>query len=81
MTTATFISKDQNWQDGATTYWFVLDGTDYGTEKTFENETFGVVDCVGKKSVVYADGQPVANDYEASIVLRDCKITDEIIFS
>lgn len=79
MTTANYISKDQNFQNESTTYWFILDGMDYGTEKTFESETFGIVDCNGKKSVVDVDGAPVANEYTVAIVLRECKITEEMI--
>jgi hypothetical protein len=81
MIAATFSSKDQNWQSGTTTYWFVLDGTDYGTNKTFDNETFGIVDCAGEKSVVEFDGAPVHNEYVDAIVLRVCKITDEMIYA
>jgi len=81
MTTANYISKDQHFQNASTTYWFILDGTDYGTGKTFESEEFGIVDCNGKKSVVDVDGAPVANEYTAAIVLRDCKITDEMIYA
>ena len=80
MIASTFISKDQNWQDGTTTYWFVLDGTDYGTGRHFNSELFGIVDCAGDKSVVEADGDSVSNEYLAAIVLRECKITDEMIF-
>jgi hypothetical protein len=79
MTTATFTGKDQHWANESTVYWFNLDGDDYGTEKTFENESFGIVDCNGQKTVVDVDGGTVLNEYVTAIVLRDCKITDEMI--
>ena len=79
MITAKFTGKDQNWANESTTYWFVIDGTDYGTEKTFENEEFGIVDCNGDTTVVDADGARTANEYVDAIVKRVCKITDELI--
>lgn len=81
MITATFSSKDRNWQNESTTYWFVINGTDRGTEKSFDNQTFGIVDCNGDKSVVEADGSPTSNEYITQIVLRDCKITDAMLTS
>ena len=77
MTTATFTGKNQNSQNGTTTYWFVLDGTDYGTDREFDNETFGIVDAGGVLSTVESDGAPTQNEYLAAIILRECKITPE----
>lgn len=74
-----YISKDQNFNNETTIYWFEIDGTDYGSEKTFDNETFGVADCNGHLAVVDNDGCPVLNDYIEMVVLRECKITDEMI--
>lgn len=74
-----YITKDQNWQAGTTTYWFDIDGTDYGTEKTFDNEIFSISDCNGNLTVIDVEGYPVQNEYVADIVLRECKITDEMI--
>ena len=42
------VSVDQNLSDETTTYWFYVDG-----------ETYGVVDCNGKRSLVDCDGYPV----------------------
>jgi len=77
MITANFSSKDHNSMDGATTYWFTLSGTDYGSNKTFNNEMFGIVDDGTTKSVVDCDGAPINNEFTVQIVLRECKITDE----
>ena len=74
-----YISKDQDWHNETTVYWFKIDGTDYGTEKTFEAETFGVADCNGNLTVIDIKGYPVENEYVANIVLRECKITDEMV--
>jgi len=84
MLTSTFNTKDQNWQDGTTTYWFTLDGHDTGTGLSFDAEridssVFGIVDRAGHKTVVECDGMPVPNDNISDIVLRECKITDEMI--
>ena len=74
--TVSFSSKDQDWIDGTTTYWFMLDGTDYNSEKTFVNDMFGIVDDGTTKSVVDCDGIPINHEFTATIVLRLCKITD-----
>ncbi len=79
MITATYTGKDQNFQDEQTIYWFEIDGTDCEAEKIFNSEIFGIVDCNGNKSVIYADGYPVQNKYVEMIVLSECKITDEMI--
>ena len=47
MATLTFVSKDQNWADGSTTYWFNVDG-----------EMYGVVESCGETSFVDCDGCP-----------------------
>lgn len=79
MTQATFKSKDQNWQDGTTTYWFAMAGTDNGTGKQFDGERFGIVDEAGIFSVVAEDNIPVQNEYLSTIVLRECKITQKLL--
>ena len=79
MIAVTFTSKDQNWQDGTTTYWFVLDGTDYGAGCGFDHEMFGIVDDSGNFSAVESDGTSIQNDHLTHIILRYCKITAKII--
>ena len=74
-----FNGKDQNWMNETTVYWFEIDGTDYGTEKTFDCQMFGIADCNGHLTVVDIEGYPVLNEYVVNIVLRECKITDEMI--
>jgi len=70
---AKHTSTDVNHADGSIVNWFVLNGTDSGTEINFNNETFGVVNCAGQKSVVDSDGATIANEYVSAIVLRTCK--------
>ena len=45
---ATYLSKDQNWQDGTTTYWF-----------EFVGEIFGVAESGQCSVIVDCDGYPV----------------------
>ena len=78
MIKAKFSSTAHNHLDGETTYWFTIDGTDYGTDKTFNNEMFGIADNGTTKTVLDHDAYPVENEYIKNIVLRDCKITDEM---
>ena len=67
MNNATYHSKDQNWMNGSTTYWFDIDGELYGV---VEGEGAGVVD---------SDGHPIDyNDDLRSDVERSCTVTDEM---
>ena len=64
---ATYIEKDQNWADGSTTYWFYLDGEQYGI---VEGENAGPVDV---------DGHPI--DYNEDLrvfVVGNCIVNDEM---
>ena len=61
-----------------TVYWFKIDGTAYDQFDTFA-AIVGVSDCNGHLTVVDVDGYPVLNEYVVNIVLRECKITDEMI--
>ena len=45
---ATYLTKDQNWQDETTIYWFDVNG-----------ETYGVTECCGESSVIDEDGYSV----------------------
>lgn len=47
MTTETYISKDQNWNDETTTYWFDVDGETYGVVESSYPTTKTVVDVDG----------------------------------
>lgn len=67
MSNATFITADQNWQDGQTIYWFDMGGETYGVAEGY-NE--GILDC---------EGYPI--DYNEALraeVERNCIVTDEI---
>lgn len=56
-------SKDQNWTDGTTTYWFDVDG-----------ETYGVVESEGQRTVVDCDGAPTTD-----FVADQFEITTEMV--
>jgi len=59
MANAIYISKDQNWQDEETVYWFQIEGEDYGTGAIFRGETFGVVESAGDTIFVDSEGYPI----------------------
>lgn len=67
MTTATFTTADQNYQNGTTIYWFEMDGETYGVA---EGDNEGILD---------SDGAPIDyNDTLRAEVERECIVTDEI---
>lgn len=78
MATATFIEKDQNWQDQTAIYWFELIGEDYGTGIEFEGETFGIAESGGASRVLDCDGCPLTNGHEELAVRRCAKVTDDL---
>jgi hypothetical protein len=62
---AKYISKDQNWNDGNTTYWFDVDGNEYGiVEEGFETYP------------VDHNSSPIENEYVASEIIESCVVTD-----
>ncbi len=68
MTTATFSIKDNNWQEASTTYWFDVDG-----------EQFGIRECGCETDVLDSDGCPVDyNEHLRNRVQRACVVTDEM---
>ncbi|BEO75158.1 MULTISPECIES: hypothetical protein [Serratia] len=54
---ATYISKDQNWNDGTTTYWFDVNGETFGVVHGGESWNAKVVDCDGAPSDQYTVDQ------------------------
>lgn len=76
---ATFLAKDNNWQDGTTIYWFALDGHDKGTDKEFEDEEFGIVYNGPSIYVVDYSGNRLYNELVTNIVKRECIVTDKMI--
>ncbi|MCR0998685.1 hypothetical protein [Serratia rubidaea] len=54
---ATYISKDQNWNDGTTIYWFDVNGETYGVVHGGESWNSSVVDCDGAPSDHYTADQ------------------------
>lgn len=68
MSNATYSSKDQNWQDEMTIYWFELDG-----------ETFGIGETGMEVVALDCDGAPI--DYNENLARRvkeNCIVTDEM---
>lgn len=80
MIQATFHSKVQNWENQSTTYWFTLNGADYGLD-FFENDILGIVHCEGQESVVNRDGIPIDHTWTTQIILKICEVTDEMIYA
>ena len=83
MTKATFIGKDQNWQEESTTYWFELSGVDYGTGRKFDNDVYGVIessiDHSDSATIVDCDGSPLTpGDIETIAVKNSVTVTDEM---
>ena len=65
---ATYLSADQNWADASTTYWFEMDGAEYG-----------IVESGSDSSPVNNNGFPIDyNDHLAALVVAECIVTDEI---
>ena len=74
-----FKSKDQNWQEESTTYWFELTGEDFGTACEFDAAIFGVRESDGESRILDCDGCPMTDgDYEAIAVKRHCIVTDKM---
>lgn len=79
MATATFIEKSQNWQEETTTYWFELNGEDYGTGIEFDGETFGIAESGPDSQVVDSEGAPLTDgDHQAIAVRNTVEVTDEM---
>ena len=76
MATATFSSKDQNWAEEATTYWFTVTGSDYNSGIEFDG-VYGVRESGGESIVVDSDGVPLDyNDSTLNAINRLCVVTD-----
>lgn len=73
-----FITADQNWQDGTTTYWFKLNG-EHGSGREFENETFGIVEGERNPGPVDCDGMPIDyNEHLRNIITEVCVVDDAL---
>jgi len=67
MATATFTGADQNWQAEQTTYWFEMDG-----------EQYGIAESGGTRDVLDTDGLPMPEGDEKNDVGAACVVTNEI---
>lgn len=76
--TAAFNTKDQNWSDENTIYWFDVTGTNDGDE----DGLYGISDCNGEKRLLDCDGCPCnADDHHMAVVFDVCleSLTSDII--
>jgi hypothetical protein len=74
-----YKGKDQNWQEGTTTYWFELSGRDFGTACEFDAEMFGVCESGEESGILDCDGYPMTVGDRAEIAAkRHCIVTDEM---
>jgi len=79
MTTATYMSKDNNWANESTTYWFELNGEDDGTSYQFASDVYGVAESGGESSFLDCDGAPLTEgDHEWIAVNNVVAVTDEM---
>lgn len=63
---ATYVSKDQNWGNDSTTYWFDVDGTQYG-----------VVEAGPESYPVDHNSHPIDdNEALARQIVSACIVTD-----
>ena len=76
---ATYTSKDQNWQDETTIYWFEISGDDTGTGASFDAQVFGIAESGGDDTVVDCDGSPCTEGDAVTIAVRNVAIvTDDM---
>ncbi len=66
MTTVTYLSKDQDYQNYTTTYWFDVDG-----------ETYGVAESCGSSTIVDCDGCPGNAPHSVAQALSEA-VTEEM---
>jgi hypothetical protein len=72
-----FKSKDQNWEQEATIYWFELTGSDFGTE--FDADMFGVSESGGESRILDCEGAIIkVGDSVEKAVKRHCIVTNEM---
>ena len=76
---ATYTSKDQNWQDETTIYWFEISGVDIGTGASLDAQVFGIAESGGDDTVVDCDGSPCTEGDAVTIAVRKVAIvTDDM---
>jgi hypothetical protein len=80
MATAAFNSKDQDWNNESTTYWFEISGTDYGTGVDFEEyagELFGICESGPEMKVLDNDGAPLTGSDALAIAVTSCAMVTD----
>jgi hypothetical protein len=74
-----FKTKEQDWENEATIYWFELNGTDYGTGCEFDNEWVGVCESNGESMILDRYGCPATpGDNIEMAATCHCVVTDEM---
>lgn len=76
-----FIAKDNNVQDGQVIYWFELSGTDYGTDRHFDGDVYGVCEEGDESFVVDCDNCPMTPGDGITIAVEkalDGAVTDKL---
>lgn len=76
-----YTGKDQDWNEGSTTYWFELTGHQFGTASEFDGDVFGVVESgCDEPRFVDVDGCPVDGRGDEPAVRRALAdaVTDEL---
>lgn len=73
---AEFTTKDQNYQDETTIYWFEI--TESSSTWIGMGEIYGVADCNSELTILDCDGCPVGQEYQ-EILKNVLNITDEMI--
>lgn len=62
---AEFTTKDQNYQDETTIYWFEI--MESSSTWIGQGEIFGVSDCNGELTILDCDGCPVGQEYHEKL--------------
>ena len=74
-----YMTKDQNWQNETTIYWFELTGTDYGSGIEFDGHKLGVAEIGSDTYIVDADGTPIPyRDCDEIALRKHLVVTDEM---
>ena len=77
-----YFSKDNNYSDGSTTYWFEVEesAAEYlSTINALAGDVYGISDCSGFLTVVDDESYPIGgNEFVCDYLLSNCVITDEI---
>jgi len=72
--TAKYLSKDQEWSNETTTYWFLIEG-----DSDLSGKVFGVAESGPTSAVLDSDGAPLDySEHDLNRVTKYCVVTDEM---